>query len=100
MDWIRRLIRLMSKLARAIVGLVTGTAQPEEQDKILSAEKQKPTREEPKYQIINTNRGEPNAPKKQPRPSGHGWKKRVSKAMGGALYYCNKCRSQFLVPYR
>ena len=38
-----------------------------------------------------------NMPKRQPCPFGHGWKKRLEKTLGGALYWCNKCQTSFLV---
>jgi len=38
-----------------------------------------------------------NMPKYQPCPEGHGWKRREEKTMGGANYWCNKCRRSFLV---
>ena len=53
----------------------------------------------PLMKLVSSSREEPNAPKKQPCPLGHGWKKRVGKAMGGALYWCNVCQDEFLVPY-
>lgn len=56
-------------------------------------------KEQPLYKLLDTSRGGPNAPKYQPCPLGHGWKKRVGKALGGALYYCNWCKGEFLVPY-
>ena len=38
-----------------------------------------------------------NMPKYQPCPFGHGWKKRIEKTMSGADYWCNVCRTRFLV---
>lgn len=38
----------------------------------------------------------PNMPKRQPCPNGHGWKRRISKTLGGARYKCNKCRVFFV----
>jgi len=35
----------------------------------------------------------PNMPRYQHCPNGHGQKRRVHKALGGALYMCNRCGS-------
>ena len=84
----------------------TGESPPE-----LETVTQLPPEKQPPYKLqkkrsqkvlertIVTSRGGPNAPKKQPCPLGHSWKKRVGKALGGALYYCNVCKGEFLVPY-
>ena len=39
----------------------------------------------------------PNMPKRQPSDKRHGWKRRIGKTLGGAEYYCNKCRASFFV---
>jgi len=46
---------------------------------------------------IDTRRFGVNMPKHQPCPEGHGWKKRKSKAAGGARYWCNRCQGFFFV---
>ncbi len=51
----------------------------------------------PEMKLVSTRRGGPDMPKYQPCPLGHGWKKRSSKTMAGALYWCNMCQSSFLV---
>lgn len=42
--------------------------------------------------LINTRYGGPNMPKHQPCPLCRAWVKRIRKAMGGAHYYCTKCK--------
>ena len=55
-----------------------------------------PPKEQPTHKFISTSHGGPNMLKKQPCPLGHGWKKRNGKTMGGASYYCNRCKPRFL----
>lgn len=52
-------------------------------------------REEPQRDSVSWRN--PNMPKFQPCPRGHGWKKRIEKTIGGARYLCNRCRDKFFV---
>lgn len=85
------LLALISRIANNVIKLFMGKGE-----KVKIA---KPLKEKPLYTVINTSQGRHNMPKKQPCPMGHGWKKRQAKTVGGALYYCNKCKSSFAVPY-
>ena len=84
----------MSRLASNIAQLFTGKTTQE-----LEAQPPKPQKEKPARRAINTSRGGPNMPRFQPCPLGHGPKKRVAKTVGGALYHCNKCQSDFLISH-
>ena len=63
----------------------------------LVAETELPTKEPSKVVPIRFTH---NMPKYQPCPEGHGWKKRLVKTFGGANYWCNQCKSSFLVRAR
>ena len=54
-------------------------------------------KQEQELRYISTSRGGPNIPKRQPCPMEHGWKKRDSKTVGGAYYWCNRCQHHFFV---
>ena len=47
--------------------------------------------------FINTKRGGPNMPKKQPCPHCKGWVPRFEKTEDGAIYSCTRCKLKFLV---
>ena len=82
------------QLAKALVQVFTGKTIEE-----MEAAPAKPKREKPQYTAINTSRGGHNMPRFQPCPLDHGQKKRAGKTMGGALYYCNKCDTNFFVSH-
>lgn len=79
----------MSRVARAIAGLFTGTTDPEEQDKILATmEKEKPKKERPPRRLVRTSRGGLDMPKYQPCPMCWRRSKRREKTLSGAHYRC------------
>jgi len=89
MNWLRRLFELMSKIARAIAGLFTGTTEPEEQDKILATiEKEKPKKKKRPWRSVRTSRGGLSMPKHQPCPMCQQRSKRREKTRSGAHYVC------------
>jgi len=85
MEWIKRVWNwLRSKMARFF------RHSPSEVVISQNQEVQEATK------VVAT-RWQHNMPKSQPCPRGHGWKKRVEKTMGGAIYWCNRCQSNFIV---
>lgn len=100
MNWLRRLIRLMLKLARALVQVFTGKSI--EELEAIEAAPAKPKKEEqkPAERIVYTSYGGPNAPKSQPCPECGSWVKRRSKAPTTAEYYCTKNRLRIIISLR
>jgi hypothetical protein len=83
------------------------TAEPEPAPHVVTPLERKLAREIQKRQAkeigraIDTREGGPNMPRYQPCPKDRGLKKRVDKAIvggvPGALYYCNRCKTEFFV---
>lgn len=88
---------LLSKLAHALSRLFFGKG-PEEFEEIKPIKERAPRKwwEWP-FRVIQTSQGGPNMPRYQPCPRGHGWKKRISKSITGAWYFCNRCQEKFFV---
>lgn len=86
----RRLVRLLSKVARSILQLFTGkTVEELEAPPTEPLEEQRPRKwwEFP-VRLIRTSRGGPNMPKYQLCPQCRAGSKRQSKTLGGAYYFC------------
>jgi len=94
MNWLKRLIRLIMKLARALIELFTGKTIEKLEAAPAKPEKKK---QKPTGRTIYTSYGGPNAPKHQPCPECGSWVKRRSKSETTASYYCTKCHLKNII---
>lgn len=97
MNWLRRLIGLITRLARALVQVFTGKTV--EELEVAPANPQK-GKLEPLERTVYTSYSGPNAPKHQPCPECFSWVKRRSKGETTAEYYCIKDRLRIIISLR
>ena len=93
------LLRLLRAIRRLFAGRTGPPALPAAETALQRMKRLKPWEVERHY--INTSKGGPNAPKKQPCGECGSWIKRarklVNKRVQIALYHCSRCKTDYIL---